>query len=78
MELVKISEQAEFERYMERLRLCGLEQLQKDGMYLEPWDEGDDDCMTQEQLQLLFDSTDWKDGVTAYYQDVIKYVDNLK
>ena len=68
----------EYMECMEKLKLKGLEQLQEDGIYLKPWYIDEDDCMDQEQLQRLFDSTDWEYGITAFYQDIIKYLEGEK
>lgn len=68
----------EYMECMEKLKLKGLEQLQEDGIYLKPWYIDDEDCMDQEQLQRLFDSTDWEYGITAFYQDIIKYLEGEK
>lgn len=65
----------EYFEHLEELKLKGLEQLQQDGFYLKPWFNDEDDFMTQDHLQSLFDSSDWRDGVTAYYQDIIKYLE---
>lgn len=68
----------EYMECMEKLKLKGLEQLQEDGIYLKPWYIDEEDCMDQEQLQRLFDSTDWEYGITAFYQDIIKYLEGEK
>lgn len=76
--LDKMINKKEYNEHMELLKLKGLEQLQKDGIYLKPWYIDEEDCMDQQQLQQLFNSTDWKDGVTAFYQDIIKYLEGEK
>ena len=68
----------EYIEHMEQLKRKGLEQLQKDGIYLKPWYIDDEDCMDQQQLQKLFNSDDWLNGVTAFYQDIIKYLGEEK
>ena len=68
----------EYIEHMEQLKRKGLEQLQKDGIYLKPGYIDEEDCMDQQQLQQLFNSTDWKDGITAFYQDIIKYLEGEK
>ena len=68
----------EYMECMEKLKLKGLEQLQEDGIYLKPWYIDEEDYMDQEQLQRLFDSTDWEYGITAFYQDIIKYLEGEK
>lgn len=73
-----INNKKEYMECMEKLKLKGLEQLQEDGIYLKPWYIDEEDCMDQEQLQRLFDSTDWEYGITAFYQDIIKYLEGEK
>ena len=68
----------EYMECMEELKLKGLEQLQEDGIYLKPWYIDEEDCMDQQQLQKLFNSDDWLNGVTAFYQDIIKYLGEEK
>lgn len=58
--------------YIEQLRLEELSDLQRDGIYLIPGEESE---MTYFQVEELFNTSDWLEGVIVDVDDVINYLD---
>lgn len=57
--------------YIEQLRLEELSDLQRDGIYLIPGEESE---MTYFQVEELFNTSDWLEGVIVDVDDIIDYL----
>ena len=58
--------------YLELLKLEELSDLQRDGIYI---NHGEDSEMTYFQVEELFNTSDWLEGVIVDVDDVINYLD---
>lgn len=53
------------------LQMIGLEQLQKDSMYLVANEENE---MTQNEIENFFETSDWEDGIIASISNIASYL----
>lgn len=54
---------------LESLRMVDLEILQRDGLYINA-----DEDMSQSDVEKLFESSDWCEGITAYVEEIVTYL----